>query len=164
METEVQLMISGNFSAAPLDKTAKWVTVLIVFMAGAFPFLPKMPIYGAMLMPVVLFATWLFSVKGYTILNGKLTVQRPLWETEIEIPPDAVFTRETEIRKGLMKTNGNGGVFGYTGRFKNKKLGSFKAYATNWNTAISISSASCKFCIVITPDEGDAENQLNSRG
>lgn len=154
-------MISGNLSTAPLDKTAKWVTVLIVFMAGAFPFLPEMPIYGALLIPIVLLVTWLFSVKGYTILNGKLTVQRPLWETEIELPPDAVFTREPEIRKGLIKTNGNGGVFGYTGHFKNKKLGNFRAYATNWSYAVSITSASTKLNIVITPDEEETADQMN---
>lgn len=145
-------MISGNFSAAPLDRTAKGITVLIVFMAATFPFLPKMPIYGAILMPLVLFLTWLFSVKGYTLMNDRLTVHRPFWETEIVLPPDAVFRREPEIKKGLGKTNGNGGVFGYTGGFRNKKLGSFKAYATNWNYAVSITSEAQRMRIVITPD------------
>jgi hypothetical protein len=146
-------MISGNFSAAPLDRAARWVTVLIVIMAFAFPLLPGMPIYGAILMPVVLFATWLFSVKGYTLMNENLTVHRPLWDTEIVLPPDAVFRREPEITKGLGKTTGNGGVFGYTGRFRNKGLGGFRAFATNWAYAVSITSESQGFKIVITPDD-----------
>ena len=146
-------MISGNLTAAPLDRTAKWVTVLIVFMAAAFPLIPEMPVYGAILMPLVLLVTWLFSVKGYTLMNDVLTVHRPFWDTKIMLPPDAVFKREPEIKEGLIKTAGNGGLFGYTGGFRNKKLGSFKAYATNWDYAISITSASQRMLMVITPDD-----------
>jgi len=148
-------MISGNLGAAPLDRTARWVTVLIIFMAGTFPFIPEMPIYGAVLMPLVLFVTWLFSVKGYTLMDNILIVHRPLWDTEIALPPDAVFAREPEMKKGLGKTTGNGGVFGYTGRFRNKKLGNFRAFATNWNDAVSITSRSWQLTVVITPEMSD---------
>jgi hypothetical protein len=145
-------MMTGNLSAAPLDRTAKWVTVLVVLTACAFPFLPNMPIYVALLMPAVVFVSWLFSVKGYTIMNYALTVHRPFWDTEIVLPPDAVFRKEPEITKGLMKTAGNSGLFGYTGGFKNKKLGSFKAYATNWKHAVSITSESQGLRVVISPE------------
>ena len=140
-----------------MDKTAKWVTVLIVFMCISFPFLPKMPIYGMVFMPLILILTFVFSVKGYTILDGKLTVHRPFWDKEIVLPPDAQFQREPEIRAGLIKTNGNGGLFGYTGGFRNKKLGKFKAYATDWNSAISVTSASTGMKLVITPDLGEIQ-------
>ncbi len=153
-------MISGNFTAAPLDRTAKWVTVLIVFMAAAFPLIPEMPVYGAILIPLVLLVTWLFSVKGYTLMNNVLTVHRPFWDTKIVLPPDAVFAREPEIKKSLIKTAGNGGLFGYTGGFRNKKLGSFKAYATNWDYAISITSASQRMSMVITPDDQETINVI----
>ena len=153
-------MISGNFTAAPLDRTAKWVTVLIVFMAAAFPLIPEMPVYGAILIPLVLLVTWLFSVKGYTLMNNVLTVHRPFWDTKIVLPPDAVFAREPEIKKSLIQTAGNGGLFGYTGGFRNKKLGSFKAYATNWDYAISINSASQRISMVITPDDQETINVI----
>lgn len=148
-------MISGNLTAAPLDRTAKWVTVLIVFMAAAFPLIPEMPVYGAALMPLVLLLTWMFSVKGYTVLNDVLTVHRPFWDTSIVLPPDTEFKREPEIRKGLGKTTGNGGVFGYTGRFRNKALGGFRAFATNWDHAVSVTSRSSGMCLVITPETSE---------
>ena len=144
-----------------MDRTAKWVTVLVVFMAASFPLIPEMPIYGAALMPLVLLLTWLFSVKGYTLMNSVLTVHRPFWDTNIVLPPDAVFAKEPEITKGLIKTAGNGGVFGYTGGFRNKRLGSFRAFATSWDSAISITSVSTKLCIVITPDGSEAGDQLS---
>lgn len=146
-------MISGNIGTAPLDRMAKWATFIVVFMAVSFPFLPEMPVYVIPLMPLVIFITWLFSVRGYTFLNDTLTIHRPFWDTRIQLPPDAVFKREPEIKKGLIKTAGNGGLFGYTGGFRNKALGNFKAYVTSWSHAVSITSESTGFRAVISPED-----------
>ncbi len=146
-------MIDNKFKAAPMDTTAKVVTILLILFAGAFPFLPEMPLYTVVFLPALVFLTWLFSVNGFTLQEQKLIIHRPFWNTEIQLPPDVIVEVEPEIKKGLFKTMGNGGMFGYTGGFRNKKLGSFKAYATNWNNAISIRCETTGFCIVVTPEE-----------
>ncbi len=146
-------MTSGEYRAAPLDNTARLVTILVLIMAGVFPFIPEMPVYGALLMPLIVFITWLFSVRGYVIQNNTLLVNRPLWTTTITLPPDSVFRFEPEIKKGLWRTAGNGGLFGYTGRFRNRDLGNFRAYVTSWSDAVSVTSESTGFRAVISPED-----------
>lgn len=146
------MMIQRKFETAPLDVMAKVVTIVMIVAAGAVPFLPGMVTYTVAILPVVLFATWIFSVTGFAIENNSLIVSRPLWKTTIEIPPGSVARAETEVREGLLRTFGNGGLFGYTGTFKNRKLGSFKAYATDWKHAVSITSVAGDFKIVVTPE------------
>ncbi|MCK5036441.1 MAG: hypothetical protein KAS73_11145 [Candidatus Sabulitectum sp.] len=146
-------MIQGNFKAAPLDVMAKVVTVLMIVAAGVIPFILDHMMYFMGFLPVILFVTWLFSVTGFALEGNTLIVSRPLWKTTIALPPDCTARAEPEIRKGLLKTMGNGGLFGYTGGFRNRKLGNFKTYATNWGHAVSVTSDANEFCIVVTPEE-----------
>ncbi len=145
--------MQGEFNVAPMDIMAKVVTILMIVIAGALPFIPKMVMYTVLILPLVILITWLFSVTGFTLDNNKLIVSRPFWKTTIVIPPNAIARLEPEIRTGLLKTMGNGGLFGYTGGFRNKTLGNFKTYATNWNNAVSIVSEEDDFRIVVTPEE-----------
>ena len=138
---------------APMDIMAKVTTVFMIAAAGAIPFILDQVMYFAAFLPVVIFVTWLFSVTGYTLKENTLIVARPLWTTTIVLPPGSTARAEPEIRKGLLKTMGNGGLFGYTGGFRNKKLGNFKTYATNWSHAVSVTSEVDNFRIVVTPDE-----------
>jgi len=145
-------MIQGEFKAASMDTTARVVTVLVILMAGAFPLLPDVPVYAVLMLPLIILITWLFSVTAYTIDSEKLIVHRPMWNTTVVLPPGAVASLEPEITKGLLRTWGNGGLFGYTGRYKNRKLGSFTAYATNLRHAVSLTSEVGGFAVVITPE------------
>ncbi|MCK5133441.1 MAG: hypothetical protein KAR40_14970 [Candidatus Sabulitectum sp.] len=145
-------MIQGNFKVAPLDIMAKVVTVLMIVAAGAIPFILDQMMYFAVFLPVTIFATWLFSVTGYALEDKTLLVKRPLWVTTIVLPGGATAREEPNIREGLLKTFGNGGLFGYTGGFRNRKLGNFKTYATSWSHAVSITSEADSFCIVVTPE------------
>lgn len=145
-------MISGKFKTAPLDTMARVSTVLMIVAAGALPFVPRVAMYAFSILPLIIFVTWLFSVTGYFLEDNILFVKRPLWKTTIVLPPGATAQEEPEVRKGLLKTMGNGGLFGYTGGFRNRKLGNFKTYATNWSHAVSITSEADSFSIVVTPE------------
>ncbi len=79
-------MIDNKFKAAPMDTTAKVVTILLILIAGAFPFLPEMPLYTIVFLPALVFVTWLFSVNGFTLQEQQLIVHRPFWNTEIQLP------------------------------------------------------------------------------
>ena len=145
-------MINGEFKPAPLDTMARVVTVLMIVVAGAIPFVPNMLMYVIIILPLVIFSTWIFSVTGYTLENNTLIIKRPLWKTVVVIPPGTTAQEEPEIREGLLKMMGNGGLFGYTGGFRNRKLGNFRTYATNWSNAVSIINTADGLCIVVTPD------------
>ncbi|MCD4707815.1 MAG: hypothetical protein K8S62_08755 [Candidatus Sabulitectum sp.] len=153
-------MISGKFKTAPLDTMARVSTVLMIVAAGALPFVPRMAMYALSILPLVIFITWLFSVRGYTLEDNTLVVMRPLWKTTIVLPPGATARAEPEVKNGLIKTMGNGGLFGYTGGFRNRKLGNFKTYATNWSHAVSITSEADSFCIVLTPEDPEQLIQI----
>ncbi len=146
-------MIPGQFKPASLDVMAKVTTVLMIVAAGAIPLILDQIRYFVAFLPAILFVTWLFSVTGFTLEGNILLVSRPLWKTKIILPPDCTARAEPEIRKGLLKTMGNGGLFGYTGGFRNKKLGNFKTYATNWSNAVSLTCEANDFCIVVTPED-----------
>ena len=147
-------MTDSDFKTAPLDTASRITTTLVIAMAGAVPFLAGFPTYAILPLPLIILITWLFSVTGYSIRGNSLIVNRPFWKTEIVIPPGVVAVEEPEITARLWRTAGNGGLFGYTGGFRNKKLGSFRAYATNWNQAVSIfcNTNSSAFTVVVTPD------------
>lgn len=160
-ETEIT---NGYFKAAPMDTSAKITTLIVIGLAGAVPFFSNISVYVFILLPLVLLVTWLFSVTGYSISGNSLVVHRPLWKTEILVPAGAVASEEPEIAKGLWRTAGNGGLFGYTGGFRNKKLNNFKAFATNWNNAVSISftAADIGLTVVVTPrDTQQFINNIN---
>ncbi len=142
----------GEFKTAPMDIMAKVITILMIVTAGVLPFIPEMVMITVVVLPFVLFVTWLFSVTGYTLKEEYLIVSRPLWKTKITLPPGAKARLEPEVKERLIKTFGNGGLFGYTGSFRNKILGNFKMYGTCWTHAVSITGGSEEFKIVISPE------------
>ncbi|PIE52178.1 hypothetical protein CSA37_07985 [Candidatus Fermentibacteria bacterium] len=71
-------MISGNIKVSPLDRMALMITAAALITAAATPLIPDIPIYTFFIIPAVLLVTALFTVRGYTIPDGTLTVHRPL--------------------------------------------------------------------------------------
>lgn len=144
-----------DFSTAPCDTTCRVVTALIFVMTAFFVFLflylENFPPYAMALMPVVLIITWGFSARGYSIEHGTLLIQRPFFSKSIRLGPDLSVTHDPEAGKGAVKVSGNGGLFGYYGSFRSRKLGLFTAYATDWKYGVVLKTGGKTF--VVTPDE-----------
>jgi len=78
---------------------------------------------------VLLAALW--TVRGYLLTDDAVLVQRLLWRTRLplrgllaaEVAPDAM--------RGSIRTLGNGGLFSFSGRFRNRALGSYRAWVTD---------------------------------
>lgn len=72
-----------------------------------------------------------FTVRGYTIEGDTLYVHRLGWRTAIDLRA----LRDVEIHPGAtagsVRTFGNGGLFGFIGRFRNGMLGAYRAYVTD---------------------------------
>ena len=143
-----------DFPAAPYDTTSKVITGLVVLMAGFFVVLflsRKLPPYAMALMPVILTATWGFSVRGYTVEPGILIIRRPFLGKTIRLGGDLVAEHDPAWGKGAVKVAGNGGLFGYYGTFRSVRLGQFTAYATTLKNGVVIRAGGKTY--VATPEE-----------
>lgn len=93
---------------------------------------------------IVVFIATIIGGLGYmpirlTIENDKIILRRLFGTINIPIKDiieiKAIENSETAFS---IRTFGSGGLFGYLGKFKNKKLGSYTMYATNVNELILI--------------------------
>ena len=103
----------------------------------------------ALLPLFLLFATALFTIRGYTITPDVILVHRLLWSTPLpriglesaQVEPDAM--------RGSIRTFGNGGAFSFTGFYYNKRLGSYRAYVTDLRRTVVLRYAKRK--VVLSP-------------
>lgn len=99
----------------------------------------------------VLTIAFLGSVSGYTLTATVLEVHRPLRTTMIGLGDLLSVAGDAEALKSSVRLFGNGGIFAITGFFWNRKLGRYRAYATDPARAVIL-----KFrqrTIVVTPHD-----------
>lgn len=78
----------------------------------------------------------LFSILGYRIDGAHLYVRRPLWETAVDLRELESTEADPDAMKGSIRTFGNGGLFSFTGRYKSKKLGHYRAFVNKAANAV----------------------------
>ncbi|HEX9426839.1 MAG TPA: PH domain-containing protein [Candidatus Polarisedimenticolia bacterium] len=84
------------------------------------------------LLPIAILAFCaMLAPRGYQIRNGTLRIERFVGSIDIPLEAiDAVEALPAQQVAGSRRTMGNGGLFGYYGRFRNAALGEFRMYAT----------------------------------
>ena len=88
--------------------------------------------WWASLLPlVVVGAAALFTVRGYTIERDSILVHRLLWATRLPRTGLKSATYDPALISGGIRIFGNGGFFSFTGLFRNKQLGTYRAYLTD---------------------------------
>lgn len=92
----------------------------------------------------------LFTVKGYSISGNSFRIKRLLWYTDIDISMLKSVEFDPKAMTGSMRTFGNGGLFSFSGTYKSGKLGTFKAYVTDFKKCVVIIAAGQT--IVVSPD------------
>lgn len=97
--------------------------------------------------------TYLYRTTHYSVSTSELIIHRPIKDRIIQI------TDISEIRQvdssdfsGILRTFGNGGLFGYYGKYYSTKLGSMTWYVTQRKNRILIQTQQGKN-IVISPDD-----------
>lgn len=150
------------------DFSAPWSTSLKVMTAISVAILAGLPLVGVTTGPreepiwqiamiglplSILLGALPFMVRGYHVENSVLTVRRLGWSSRI--PLDGLETAEVdpEAMKGSIRTFGNGGLFCFAGRFRNARLGTYRAWATDPTLAVVL-----KFpdrTLVVSPDRPD---------
>lgn len=91
---------------------------------GAFPWPAALPVG-------ILAGAALFTIRGYAIVPGAILIHRLFGSTRLPITELESARYEPDAMRGSIRTFGNGGLFSYTGYFRNDGLGSYRAYVTD---------------------------------
>ncbi len=157
-------MTQSELFTAPWDHRLTVITVVVssIMALGAGAALwagltvaPSWParivtLGGAALTVVIFLSGFLLAPRGYTIADGRLTIDRYLRPIEIPLASiSAVEPLPAQSVSGALRTLGSGGFFGYYGRFRNRALGSFRMYATRGDGYVLVRAAKP---YVLTPD------------
>ncbi len=97
----------------------------------------------------ILFFSLLFVVTGYDLEGADLLVRRLFWSTRIPLAGLRQIYADPWVCKGSIRLFGNGGLFAFTGLYRNKKLGNYRLFATDFSCAVVLILP--KRTVVITP-------------
>lgn len=155
---------------ASLDAFAKIITITISFVftwTVIFTYKrgqSEMALLFLLMFSLTYLVCYLFSVKSYELKDTGLIIHRPLAKIifakeEIE----SIRQVEKDEMKWTFRTFGNGGLFGYTGKFANTHLGSMTYYATQRRNYVLLQTRGGKK-IILTPDQpGDLVAATNAQ-
>lgn len=153
----------SRFEAAPWAprlKMASLVAVAILVAIGATTWgtLPRgSRALGAIanfilfVPPLVVAGALLFVVRGYEIEGRSLGVRRLLWVTHVPLEGLQRAWHDPEAMQRSIRVFGNGGLFSITGLFRNRSLGSYRAFVTRPDRAVVLRTAAR--VVVISPAE-----------
>ena len=150
----------SNHFGAPWATSVWVITSLSGLMlagvaVGSVIGLANREIWAAVLVPVLLVSilatTALFCVRGYSIEGRTLNIKRLCWTTRLSLEGLRSVETDEDAMRGSMRTCGNGGLFAYTGWFRNKKIGSFRAWVTDPRRSVVLAFDDRKW--VVSPDE-----------
>ena len=106
--------------------------------------------YLAVVGPLLILAgALLFTVRGYRLEPTRLLVQRLLWSTPIQLAGLEGVRHDPAAMKRSLRLFGNGGMFAIAGLFSNKRLGRYRAFATDPRNSVVLDFGDRK--IVVTP-------------
>jgi hypothetical protein len=95
-----------------------------------------------------------FTVRGYRLEGRCLYVQRLLWDTRVSLDGLRETAADARAMRGSLRLFGNGGLFAIAGWFRSRRLGSYRAFATDPARAVVLTFPKRK--IVVTPGDPEA--------
>jgi hypothetical protein len=97
---------------------------IILKSRGTVPWLALLPL-------AMMFGAALFTVRGYTVTPDAILVQRLFWTTRLSLEGLQSARFEPNAMRWSIRTFGNGGLFSFTGFFRNQPLGAYRAFVTH---------------------------------
>jgi hypothetical protein len=123
------------------------ITVLVLAWSILFIFQSHAPVAVKLIIGIIPAATlvWTGALVPLSLtVNGEGVVLRRA-AGRLTIPADEILEIRTvgreELRKGLVRTAGVGGLFGYIGRFRNPGLGNLVLNITEWRNLVMVRTA-----------------------
>lgn len=78
----------------------------------------------------------LFTIRGYTVTANAILVRRLFWETALPLAGLQSAEFDPKAMRWSLRLFGNGGLFSFTGLFRNKLLGTYRAFVTDPKRAV----------------------------
>ena len=97
----------------------------------------------------IILVSALFTIRGYTVTSDALLVRRLFWTTRLSLDGLESVQVEPEAMRGSMRTFGNGGLFSFTGFFRNNPLGAYRAFVTDPHQTVVLRFQ--KGAVVVSP-------------
>lgn len=147
---------------APWGVSLKVITTLSILILGGLPityilFCPPQNIYlilGMIVLPLaILFISAFFTIRGYILTPEAIFIQRLCWKTKLDLTNIVSAEVDPNAMNKSIRAFGNGGLVCFAGAFYNKRLSSYRAFATDAKLSVVL-----KFpnrTIVVTPDKPD---------
>jgi PH (Pleckstrin Homology) domain-containing protein len=138
-----------------LTTAGSTAVLLIVLLLGLFTGPRHLLVWRAAMVGLpllVLLAPLPFMVRGYIVTEGHLEVRRLGWSTLLPLAGLTAVSGEPEGLRGSVRVFGNGGLFAISGWFWNRRIGRFRAYATDPSRAVLLRYRDGKN-VVVTPDD-----------
>jgi hypothetical protein len=122
-------------AALATRKRAAWLRVTVLVVAVGF-----------------LVGSWGFAPSGYRVEDKTVTVKRLFGDVVIERGAvTGVRPFEDSDGEGMMRTAGNGGLFGYYGKYKSDRLGEHRWYVTHMARRVVVETRDG--AVVMSPDD-----------
>jgi hypothetical protein len=131
------------------------LTAVTVTLISTIKGLPPAVMILITVSPLASFAiAFLYRVWGYGVSTHGIRVHRTLFPVTLPLQPPVTIERTPGLTKGSLRTFGNGGLFGFYGRFWKSGVGSYRAFVTDPANALLLTSGERKFAL--SPDQPDA--------
>jgi hypothetical protein len=159
---------------ATLDRTSKLITglALVLFLVVIYLNIQAIDFetnqwfhYGAniftlTILTIVYSTCFLLRPIKYIVDREKITIKRPIKDITITRKSiKNVFVTKKDTMKWTIRTFGNGGFFGYYGKFRNENFGNMKWYATKRDNYLILETNDNQK-IVLTPDDIGMLNEV----
>jgi len=135
--------------------TASVAVLLIAMQAGLLTGPRHWPVWRVAMVGVplvVLLGALPFMVRGYVLTESHIEVRRLGWTTVLPLAGLVAVTGEPDGLDGSLRLLGNGGLFGISGWFWNRRIGGFRAYATDPGRVVLLRYRNGKK-VVVTPHD-----------
>ena len=86
--------------------------------------------------PLMLCGAALFVIRSYVIEPNALAIRRLLWTTRWALTGLQSAEVMPEVMRGSLRLCGNGGLFSITGWYRNRTLGNYRAFVTDFKRTV----------------------------
>jgi hypothetical protein len=149
-----------RFNVAPWPGWLKAISLVssLILIGVAYGVAKLMPravgVASAWLTLAVLLGSALSVVRSYEVDRNRLSIQRLLWSTVVDIRGLTRVWHDPNGLRGSIRVFGNGGLFSLTGIYWSRALGRYRMFATDPKKFVGMVLPSRK--IVVTPADPDA--------
>ena len=112
---------------------------------------PPRTSFVIVLPPLLLAAALVYRVRGYTLTDDAIFVRRLAGDCRLPLAGLLSVCGDVDAMRGSVRLLGNWGLFSITGRCWNRKLGSYRAFATDPSRAVVLRYSN--ETVVITPHD-----------